>query len=82
MTQDALQTIIQLLLSMITVLAGENPAIKSQLAGIQTLMKNMTGGFADEVEPPVRRVSFDDTAGQSGNDGFQTVSRTKLLGPA
>ena len=43
MTQDALQTIIQLLLSMITVLAGENPAIKSQLAGIQTLMKKYDG---------------------------------------
>ncbi|CAE7618135.1 unnamed protein product [Symbiodinium sp. CCMP2592] len=77
MTQEALQTIIQLLVAMVAVLAGDNPAIKSQLAGIRNLMTNMSGGFADEVGPPARRVSFDDTAGQSDNDGFQTVSRRR-----
>ena len=77
MTQEALQTIIQLLLSMVAVLAGDNPATKSQLAGIQNLMTNMTGGLADEVEPPARRVSFDDSVGQADNDGFQTVSRRR-----
>ncbi|CAE7741665.1 mrkA [Symbiodinium sp. CCMP2592] len=78
MTQDALQTIIQLLLSMVAVLAGDNPAIKSQLAGIQNLMATMTGGATDEVEPPPRRVSFDAGGGnatQIDSDGFQTVRR-------
>ena len=80
MTQDALQTIIQLLLSMIAVLAGDNPAIKSQLSGIQNLMATMTGGAADDAEPPPRRVSFDAGGGnatQTDSDWFQTVQRRR-----